>query len=71
MDVQSIRNIGKKLKVFLKQFDDCFYHSQPTRHLFSYMLGQMSGLQRKSVEPIALQAKTPPRTLQRFLSSVQ
>jgi len=58
MDVQSIRNIGKKLKVFLRQFDDCFYRSQPTRHLFSYMLGQMSGLQRKSVEPIALQAKT-------------
>jgi len=71
MDVQGIRNIGKKLKAFLKQFDDCFYRSQPTRHLFNYMLGQMSGLQRKSVEPIALQAKTPPRTLQRFLSSVQ
>lgn len=71
MDVQGIRNIGKKLKVFLKQFDDCFYRTQPTAHLFSYVRGQMSGLQRKSVEPIALQAKTPPRTLQRFLSSVQ
>jgi SRSO17 transposase len=71
MDVQGIRNIGKKLKAFLKPFDDCFCHSQPTKHLLSYMLGQMSGLQRKSAEPIALQAKTPPRTLQRFLSSVQ
>ena len=71
MDVQSIRKIGKKLKAFLKQFDDCFYRSQPTEHLFTYVQGQMSGLQRKSVEPIALQAKMPPRTLQRFLSSVQ
>lgn len=71
MDVQGIRNIGKKMKAFLKQFDDCFYRSQPTAHLFSYVRGQMSGLQRKSAEPIALQAKTPPRTLQRFLSSVQ
>ena len=71
MDVQGIRNIGKKLKAFLKQFDDCFYRSQPTEHLFTYVRGQMSGLHRKSVEPIALQAKTPPRTLQRFLSSVQ
>jgi SRSO17 transposase len=71
MDVQGIRNIGSKLKTFLKQFDDCFYRSQPKAHLFSYVRGQMSGLQRKSAEPIALQAKTPPRTLQRFLSSVQ
>lgn len=71
MEVQGIRNIGKKLRAFLKQFDDCFYRSQPLGHLFTYVRGQMSGLQRKSVEPIALQAKTPPRTLQRFLSSVQ
>jgi len=71
MDVQGIRNIGKNLKAFLKQFDDCFYRSQPTKHLFTYVRGQMSGLHRKSVEPIALQAKTPPRTLQRFLSSVE
>jgi len=71
MDVQGIRNIGKTLKAFLKQFDDCFYRSQPTKHLFTYVRGQMSGLHRKSVEPIALQARTPPRTLQRFLSSVQ
>jgi SRSO17 transposase len=71
MDVQGIRDIGTKLRAFLKQFDDCFYRSQPTEHLFTYVRGQMSVLHRKSVEPIALQAKTPPRTLQRFLSSVQ
>jgi len=71
MDVQGIRNIGKRLGAFLKQFDDCFYRSQPLGHLRTYVRGQMSGLQRKSVEPIALQARTPPRTLQRFLSLVQ
>jgi len=71
MDVQGIRNIGKRLRAFLKQFDDCFYRSQPLGHLATYVRGQMSGLQRKSVEPIALQARTPPRTLQRFLSLVQ
>jgi len=70
MDAKEIKNIGKKLAAFLKQFDDCFYRSQPRGHLKSYMRGQVSGLQRKSVEPIALLAKTPPRTLQRFLSYV-
>jgi SRSO17 transposase len=58
------------LNKFLKPFDDCFYRSQPREHLRSYVLGQVSSLQRKSVEPIALMVKTPPRTLQRFLSYV-
>lgn len=70
MDAKEINNIGKKLKTFLKQFDDCFYRSQPREHLKSYVRGQVSSLQRKSAEPIALLTKTPPRTLQRFLSYV-
>ena len=35
----------------------------PSEHLKSYVRGQVSSLQRKSAEPIALLAKTPPRTL--------
>lgn len=70
MDAKEIKNIGKKLAAFLKQFDDCFYRSQPRGHLKSYLRGQVSSLQRKSAEPIALLTKTPPRTLQRFLSYV-
>jgi len=58
------------LAAFLKQFDDCFYRSQPRGHLKSYVRGQVSSLQRKSAEPMALLAKTPPRTLQRFISYV-
>jgi len=70
MDTKEIKNIGKKLAAFLKQFDDCFYRSGPRGHLKSYVRGQVSSLQRKSAEPIALLTKTPPRTLQRFLSYV-
>jgi SRSO17 transposase len=70
MDAYEIKDIGKKLNTFLKQFDDCFYRSQPRGHLKSYVRGQVSSLQRKSAEPIALLTKTPPRTLQRFLSYV-
>jgi SRSO17 transposase len=70
MNAKEIENIGKKLNTFLKQFDDCFYRSQPREHLKSYVRGQVSSLQRKSAEPIALLTKTPPRTLQRFLSYV-
>jgi len=70
MDTEEIKNIGKKLNAFLKQFDDCFYRSGPRGHLKNYVRGQVSSLQRKSVEPMALLTKTPPRTLQRFLSYV-
>jgi len=70
MEAKEIENLGKKLAAFLKQFHDCFFRSQPRGHLKSYVRGQVSGLQRKSAEPIALLTKTPPRTLQRFLSYV-
>jgi SRSO17 transposase len=36
--------------------------------LTTYVNGQLSNLPRKSVEPIALAARAPPRTLQNFLS---
>ena len=37
-------------------------------HLPTYVAGQLSSLQDKSVEPIALKAGVAPRTLQEFLS---
>lgn len=68
MDVKQIRNMGRELKKFLSQFDDCFGRSEPREHLQSYVRGQLSDLPRKSVEPIALAAGIPPRTLQGFLT---
>jgi len=71
MDVKQIKNMGKELRRFLDKFDDCFGRSEPREHLRTYMGGQLSDLPRKSIEPIALAAGIPPRTLQRFLASVQ
>ena len=46
--------------------------AQDTRgHLNTYVEGQLSKLDRKSVEPIALAAGVPPRTLQQFLNSLE
>lgn len=70
MDVRVINAIGRQLKKFLRQFDDCFSRSEPREHLQRYVQGQLSDLERKSIEPIALAAGVPPRTLQYFLSSV-
>lgn len=70
MEVKHVRNTGRKLRQFLRHFDDCFTRSEPRDHLHTYVRGQLSDLPRKSIEPIALAAGIPPRTLQYFLSSV-
>ncbi len=71
MEAHEIAGLGKELGEYLSEFDDCFGRSEPREHLREYVCGQASELHRKSLEPIALLNGTPPRTLQRFLESVQ
>lgn len=70
MDIKTIGSMGQRLRRFLKPFDDCFRRSEPRQSLFTYVRGQLSNLERKSIEPMALDAEVRPRTLQFFLSSV-
>jgi len=68
MDAQQIRGLRPMLAGFLKRFDDCVARKDTRAHLSVYVGGQLSDLPRKSVEPIALAADVPVRTLQEFLS---
>src|SRR3990172_12975864 len=68
MEVGQIREMGRALRRFLDEFGDCFGRCDTRRYLRVYVDGQMSGLHRKSVEPMALRAGVPPRSLQAFLS---
>jgi SRSO17 transposase len=70
MDAAAIRRLKPKLVKYLKHFEDCFSRRGSREHLMSYVQGQLSDLERKSVEPIALAADIPPRTLQQFLNSL-
>lgn len=70
MDAKQIKQIGRKLKRYLANFDDCFSRSEPRQDLLAYVKGQLSDLPRKSIEPIALAADMAPRTLQFFLSDI-
>src|SRR6516225_6226428 len=67
MDAETLRGLREQLAEFLREFDHCFVSKQSRQHLATYVCGQMSPLSRKSVEPIALEAGVPPRTLQEFL----
>jgi SRSO17 transposase len=68
MDIPQVRKLKPKLRQFLQRFDDCFPRKDTRAHLPVYIAGQLSEIPEKSVEPIALNAGVPPRTLQEFLS---
>lgn len=71
MDAQQIRQLRPKLNTYLRHFDDCFGRREPVAHLKTLVLGQLSDLPRKTLEPIADAAGLEPRTLQQFLSQHQ
>ncbi|MBI3412167.1 MAG: IS701 family transposase [Planctomycetes bacterium] len=69
MTTDQILSLAPALAEFLAEFADCFGRSEPYEHLRHYVRGQLSNLQRKSVEPIALFNNVAPRTLQEFLNT--
>lgn len=68
MDADQIRQLKPMLTRYLKRFDDCFARKDTRAHLPVYVEGQLSELNEKSCEPIALRAGIAPRTLQEFLA---
>ncbi len=59
---------------YMNRFLDCFKRSEQVLHAFVYMKGLLSNLERKSVEPIALEyIENPrgPRNLQHFMKNAQ
>jgi SRSO17 transposase len=68
MDAKALTALLPELNRFVARFGDCFVDRRSREHLPVYVHGQLSDLDRKSVEPIALRAGLPPRTLQEFLS---
>jgi SRSO17 transposase len=68
MDAGSLGLLLPELESFLHRFDECFVRSEQRQSLRCYVMGQLSDLPRKSIEPMALASGLPPRNLQQFLS---
>ncbi len=67
-----VENFIHELKGFHEVFTECFHRSESRDHLFKYMVGQFSELERKSIEPIALNVEDGNvRPMQRFISDAQ
>ena len=68
---RDVAGFTDELQEFQGLFHDCFPRSEPRAHFFDYMVGQLSPLARKSIEPMALRVPGGNvRGLQRFLSEV-
>lgn len=67
MDAATILRIRAALTEYLHEFDGCMGRATNRDHLAAYVSGQLSDLDRKSIEPMADAAGVPPRTLQEFL----
>jgi SRSO17 transposase len=72
MTVDDFDNIADELKEFHEQFYDCFNRTEPRENFYNYMVGQLSPLERKSIEPIALSVENGKvRAMQHFISGVR
>src|ERR1035437_10752566 len=68
MSPEQIAGLGPALKEFLGVFKNCFGECRLLDHFATYCRGLLSGLKRKSVEPIALAAGSTVRALQLFIT---
>lgn len=71
MDYDQLASFEPALAKFLGKLRHCFKRDKTFGYLQKYMLGLMTDLKRKSIEPIALASGVAVRTLQEFLAFFQ
>jgi SRSO17 transposase len=69
MTADQIEALAPELTAFLRPFERFFDTPESVRHFRNYSRGLLSDLPRKTAEPLALFAGTPPRNLQQFLKA--
>jgi SRSO17 transposase len=69
VELEPLEALRPALDAFASDFDECIKTRPSRKHLRSYLAGQLSNLERKNSESIAMRLGLPPRTLQQFLAS--
>lgn len=67
IEIKELKRVPRELNLFLRGFRSCIKTKKSQAHFRTYIEGQVSDLERKSVEPMALKAGMAPRSLQEFL----
>ena len=68
MTADQVRSLQPALAALLQRFRPCFKRETTFAHWERYLVGLITDLKRKSIEPIALAAGVAVRTLQEFLA---
>ena len=71
VEKKDVEAFAEELKGFHEEFKDCFSRSESRDNFFQYTAGQLSNLEKKSIEPIALNIQGGNvRSMQKFISDV-
>jgi SRSO17 transposase len=69
LTTDQVQAVGPEFTVFLRPFERFFDHPGTVQHFRNYTRGLLTDLDRKTAEPLAKYAGTPPRSLQQFLKA--
>jgi SRSO17 transposase len=69
VSAQTVRGCADRLTDFLARYLPLFYREEHRQHARLAIEGRLSGLERKTSEPIAREADEPRRNLQRFVGA--
>jgi SRSO17 transposase len=71
IEKKDVADFIEELKGFHQEFRDCFSRSEPRDNFYRYMVGQLSDLERKSIEPMSNKVEGgKARSMQRLISDV-
>src|ERR1700728_3635926 len=65
----TVNSCSRHLAAFIQRYLPCFYRKEQRQHADTILRGKRTGLQRKTTEPIAIQANQKRRPLQLFVGA--
>ncbi|HZY88393.1 MAG TPA: IS701 family transposase [Gemmataceae bacterium] len=69
LSAADVRSCAQRLEVFAQRYLPLFHRAEQRPHALTVLRGKLSGLQRKTTEPIATQASQQRRPLQLFVGA--
>src|SRR5260370_12504709 len=69
VEPDTVRGCTRRLNRFIRRYLPCFYRAEQRQHAEVILKGKLTGLQRKTTEPIAIEVDRPRRPLQLFVGA--
>jgi SRSO17 transposase len=69
LSAAAVQSCADHLETYLARYLPCFYRTEHRQHARTILRGKLTGLERKTTEPIAAQAGEERRPLQRFVGA--